>query len=310
MTDSASDADRVRNKRLAKLGTSNSSDSRNDQEQSPERAKPQERAPKKINITKAPTDSSDNPFTQLGLDAAQRRPSQTGQRDGAGSPPVARVGTPSSRPGQLGLSESFEAWEDRTLSNVFRVSLEEHAKDSHGNQLFFLRGLRSELESEESPRLNIGLLDQAVIEVASDPAKHSPLEYLLGCWKRITRLNRSHRPSNTDDPKTAVLKDARRICMSYAMFAVTLPDMFGREAEIPSPLAKHLLLEPESDRGICHDFLTEAVSRFSEDESIKDAIVQAMEQLSAQMATKSMTGDYKPYVTVLRAEWSADLVSY
>ena len=63
------------------------------------------------------------------------------------------------------------------------------------------------------------------------------MEFLLGCWKRITRLNRSNRSNDANDPKIGILKDARRICHSYAMFTVTLPDMFGREIEEPSPLA-------------------------------------------------------------------------
>ncbi|KAI9717694.1 MAG: hypothetical protein M1828_007097 [Chrysothrix sp. TS-e1954] len=300
MADSTSDADRMRNKRLAKLNSSNSSEPRNEDDRPSERSTPPERPAKKINIARAPTDAAAtaNPFSQLGVDSAQRASLQ--QHDGAGSTPTARTPRPSSQSSQRQSNETVETWENKTLSNVFRVSFQENAKDSHGARLYFLRGLRSELSNDPHPLLNIGLLDQAIIEAGSDQGEGSPLDYLLGCWKRITRLNRSYRSTGPEDPRLNVLKDARRICLSYAMFSVTLPDMFGREAETPSPLAKHLLQEPESERGICHDFLTEAVSRFSDDDSIKEAFVQAMEQLSAQMASKNMTSDYKPYIMALR----------
>jgi len=106
------------------------------------------------------------------------------------------------------------------------------------------------------------------------------------------------RSGSTEDPKYDILKEARRLCMSYCIFAITMPDMFGQETTPINPLAKHLLVDPEHDRGICHDFLSEAVSRFSEDDSIRDALVGAVEQLSQELSKKSMNDDYKLYVQV------------
>jgi ubiquitin conjugation factor E4 B len=63
---------------------------------------------------------------------------------------------------------------------------------------------------------------------------------------------------------------------------------------------QHLLADPESDVGICTDFLTEASSRFEEDDSIKEAIVGAAENLSSMLAQKDMLSDYQNYVRALR----------
>ena len=65
-----------------------------------------------------------------------------------------------------------------------------------------------------------------------------------------------------------------------------------------NPLIPHLLLAPDEERGIDHDFLVEAISRFPDDESVKDAIVGAVEDLSRRLARMTMNDDYKPYVAV------------
>ena len=70
--------------------------------------------------------------------------------------------------------------------------------------------------------------------------------------------------------------------------------------EIPemNPLVPHMLVDPEDDRGICHEFFTEAVSRFQEDDMAQKALVGAVEDLSRQLATMTMNENYKPYVLV------------
>ena len=57
-------------------------------------------------------------------------------------------------------------------------------------------------------------------------------------------------------------------------------------------------MDSEDDRGICHDFFIEAVSRFAEDDSIREALVNATEELSRTLSTLSMEDNYKPYLTV------------
>lgn len=70
------------------------------------------------------------------------------------------------------------------------------------------------------------------------------------------------------------------------------------EPPVSNPLTQHLLVDPEDDRGLCHEFLSEAVSRFPEDETVREALVGAIEELSLQLSKMTMNDDYKPYVLV------------
>ena len=72
----------------------------------------------------------------------------------------------------------------------------------------------------------------------------------------------------------------------------------SREPSPSSQLTSHLLVDQEDDRGVCHEFLTEMISRFPEDESAEEAMSTAIEDLSRELANKSMNDDYKPYVLV------------
>ena len=144
-------------------------------------------------------------------------------------------------------------------------------------------------------------LEQAIVEAASNlPSKTTPLDYLLGCWKRLSRFQRQFKKPNPDDQRWQIIQEARRLCLSWCIFAITTPELFGLEPHSSNPLAKHLLIDPEDDRGICHDFLTEAIARFPEDDSVKDALVGAVEEMSQQLARKSMDSDYRTYTGVLR----------
>lgn len=61
----------------------------------------------------------------------------------------------------------------------------------------------------------------------------------------------------------------------------------------------HLLVDdPEDERYVDPDFLTEAVERFSEDDTVRDALVGAVEDLSRKLAVMNMNNDYKPYILV------------
>ena len=231
------------------------------------------------------------------------------KRDRPGSP----VGRSRSRAG-----ESIEEWEDRTLCAVFRVTLDPSVQqDSPGHHLHYVPGVREEIEEQNEPlRLDTASLDQAILEAASGLKETTPLDYLLGCWKRVTRQFRATKAGGVNDPKFIVMKEARRLCMSYCIFAVSMPDMFGyfmksplrsgsyadcvhsREPPITNPLTPHLLVDPEDDRGLCHDFLSEAISRFPDDEMAETALVGAAEDLSRSLAKMSMNDNYKPYVLV------------
>ncbi len=122
----------------------------------------------------------------------------------------------------------MEAWEDKILGGVFRLTLRsENLSDTHGHNLHYVPTVKEDLEEQGEPlRLSTAVLDQAILEAASNLKGTTPLDYLLACWKRVSRQLRGMKTSSSD-PKYTIIKEARRICMSYCMFAVTMPDMFG-----------------------------------------------------------------------------------
>ena len=248
----------------------------------------------KISITsaKAPP-PQENPFSQLGLRGARGEPRTTtplSQSVKRSRPEEDTTGT---------NSESLEAWEDRTLCTIFRVTLDEAKKTDYlGHHLVYLPGVREELkEQKENILLNVSTLEQSIIEAASSQERVPPLDYLLSCWKRVSKQFRTYKAQN-DEAKLGVVKEARTLCMSYCILAVTEPALFGREPSNSNLLTPHLLVDQEDDRGLCHDFLLEITSRFAEDDGAKDVMVGAVEELSAQLAPVSMNGNFKPYVGV------------
>jgi ubiquitin conjugation factor E4 B len=126
-------------------------------------------------------------------------------------------------------AESLEAFEERTLSAVFRITLDEaNTTDTNGLKLRYLPGVRQDLEEQGQPiRVSVGVLDQALLEAASNLKNKRPLTYLMPCWKRVSRLYRGFKKAAGDDAKYEVVKEARRLCLSYCIFSVTMPEMFG-----------------------------------------------------------------------------------
>lgn len=298
--DAMSDADKIRAKRLAKLGgpatpngpsrpPSTAPEAASSSTSSPKPTESQAPRPKP---QPEPTSSS-NPFSQLGVKTDE--------------PPKKRItikpavsNSPAPQPAQKAPELSREAWEDRTLSNIFRITLDEaHTQDAHGHKLYFASGAKSDLEDEGRPvRLSTDLLDSVILEAASSQTQGSALEYLMSCWKRVSKVLKNL--TNKTGPRFDVVKEARRLCFSYCIFAATMPDMFGEEAPAENALADRLLLGPDDERGICYEFLTEASQRIGEDDMIREALVGAMEDVSRRLSTVSMNGDYKPHMLILR----------
>jgi len=99
--------------------------------------------------------------------------------------------------------------------------------DLSGHKLTFLSGVRQELkESGEQIRLSVSSLDSAILEAASKIPHDKPvLDYLLPCWKRTVRALKGLRGYSS--AKCIALKEAKRLCMSNCIFAVTMPELFG-----------------------------------------------------------------------------------
>ncbi|RMZ77527.1 hypothetical protein DV737_g4315, partial [Chaetothyriales sp. CBS 132003] len=212
---------------------------------------------------------------------------------------VNKASRPSTRP-----TESMEQFEDRSLCAAFRLTLDpDKAKDAGGNSLYALPDLRHELEAEgKDVRLSVDVLEQAIIEAARalEPAKTTPHDWLFASWKRINRQSRLLKDRSAGNARWAVLQEARRLCLSWCIFSVTLPDMFGLEYDGTAALADHLLADPDDDDGVDQDFLTEAVARFDQDDSIAAVFVAAVEEHSRRLAAKTMDSDYQRYTAVLR----------
>lgn len=176
---------------------------------------------------------SENPFASLGVQSM----------DGNSAPPVpiapdghakrAReesdlvTASPPRKSTVQPKEETLEAFESRVLSSIFRFTLKEGGHDSTGHKLLFLSNLKQELEEAGEPvRLSVTSLDPAILEAASRvPHNKSILDYLLPCWKRTTRALKGIRGHASG--REAVLKEARRLCMSNIIFAVTMPEYFG-----------------------------------------------------------------------------------
>jgi ubiquitin conjugation factor E4 B len=209
-----------------------------------------------------------------------------------------------------GKEESLEDFSDKTLSHIFRVTVDpQKREDVHGHRLLFLPGLHAELEeSGQGLRLSADVLDLAIQEAARAWPQDKPLfGYLLPCWKRVMRTIKTLR--DKDPEKDAVLKEAKRLCMSNCIFSLTIPEYFGRDSGAQTDtLVPYLLRDIDHDDGICLDFFSEAVARLDDDDSILPLFVEAMRDISNRLSKMSMNDDYKPYVNVsshcLSKPWS------
>ncbi|ROV93028.1 hypothetical protein VPNG_09416 [Cytospora leucostoma] len=256
----------------------------------------------KINITPAQSPAGENPFAKLGVGSTgtnlnKKRPVPDADfnRPSAPTPAPAKRQAP---------PESFEDWSDKTISHIFRVTTDEKRQtDLHGHKLTFLPDLTSELQGQnpDAPlRLSSDNIEAAILEAATAFPHDRPLmDYLLPCWKRVVRARKGLRTSTPE--KEAVLQEAKRLCMSYCIFAITIPDLFSRESNPQhDTLVPYLLRDIDNDNGICLDFLQEAVSRISEDESIIEVLVKAMVEISTQLSKLTMNDDYKSHVNALK----------
>ncbi|KLU81655.1 ubiquitin conjugation factor E4 [Magnaporthiopsis poae ATCC 64411] len=215
------------------------------------------------------------------------------------------------RPPKIQKPESFEDWADRTISHFFRVTLDpDHRADALGHPLTYLPNLASELEESlgrpkdgDRLRLSQDSLDAIILEAATlFPHQKPLLDYLLPCWKRIIRFSKSAAMVRSPAPeKLALVSEAKRLCMSNALFALTVPDLFGREANPKhDSLAPYLLRGLDNESGVCLDFLEEAVKRLDEDESFTDVFVNAMVEISTRLSKMSLADNFRPHVDVLK----------
>jgi ubiquitin conjugation factor E4 B len=226
-------------------------------------------------------------------------------------------------------SESIEEWTDRMLSSIFHITLKpDRKRDSDGSPLLYLSDMGADLQGDDdlqSPLLALDHLDTAIIEAAQQLKDAKPLVWLVGCWSRSSRAL-SLSKAAPEDPKTNVLTEAKRFCMSYANFAITQPELLDPEWSGSSPLAEYLV---GNNRSI--EFLDDVVAAWTteeyarlkgvepsevykrpdkielqrifrdlEDSPMKAAVIAAAEQLSKQASSMNMNTSYKVHVEAFR----------
>lgn len=199
-------------------------------------------------------------------------------------------------------TESVELWEDRVLKSVFRLTFDSsQSKDQNGYELRPLPQLREELESEgQEVRLRVDMLEQAIIEAGASPGKVPAHDWLFPCWKRVQRISKGIKEKTSENKRWEIISEARRTCFNWCILSITTPEVFEAEYEGGKAFADHMLVDPEDDQGVDHDFMTEAMLKWPEDDSISAAFVSAVEELSRRLAAVSMDGDYRPYMAIMR----------
>lgn len=300
MSDNLSDADKIRNKRLAKLGNQSAPSPSGDSSPSSEQPSSTQTTPKPQTQQSPSTLRQQSPTPTQNTSRINIRPASNTNAGSAAQPRAKSQQRTDSR------DSKPEDWENDTLSSLFRITLDSaRTTDQYGNTLYFAKSVAEELEAEGVSRTltvpsdeSSGSLDSCITDAASNQGKKKPLEYLLQCWKRITRLSRQVKAGPPDAKKTHVVNEARRLCMSYSIFAVTIPDMFESEDQSSSFLP-HLLVDLDAETALDFEWLQEAVSRLGDDDELKEKLVEAVEQMSQEVAQKSMNDSYQPYVQAL-----------
>ncbi|CAE6469063.1 ubiquitin conjugation factor E4 B [Rhizoctonia solani] len=148
---------------------------------------------------------------------------------------------------------NFPRWESDTISKVFNVTLDREEAEKSGWSITWLRGVQQELLEEDPGRpqpiqLEADLADRLLIDrlsldprsptedpelltvLVSLPPLETSLGYLVGCWKRIQaiRIQLSRRPPPLADLQraTEILDKLRELVVSYAGLTLQDPAMF------------------------------------------------------------------------------------
>lgn len=181
----------------------------------------------KINISSAPATTPQSTGS-----ANSSRPGITNDTDSRTKRRASDIDGPSAsappRKQPVAVQETIEDYADRVLSAIFRFTVDPNRiADAYGHRLHFLPNLSQELTDEGLPlKLPADRLDEAIMEAATAVPHQRPVfEYLLPCWKRLVKTLKAFRGPAPD--KEALLKEARRLCFSNCIFALTVPELFG-----------------------------------------------------------------------------------
>ncbi|KAG8684545.1 hypothetical protein FRC09_015315, partial [Ceratobasidium sp. 395] len=166
--------------------------------------------------------------------------------------PAPRASAPKPAP-QQPVPLNLPEWESDTISKVFNVTLDREQAEKSGWSVTWLKNAYEEVlvENPSIPqpiKLNADIADRLLIErlgldprnptedpehltvLVSLPPLQTSLAYLVGCWKRIhltrTQLSRKPPPLSDLQHTTAVLTRLQDLVISYAGFTLQDPTMF------------------------------------------------------------------------------------
>ena len=109
-------------------------------------------------------------------------------------------------------------------------------------------------------------MEPAILGRTALDDNQTPFHYLLGAWKRAAEMSRNIRPDRDKqaNAKIEILKEIRRLCVSYAGLSIMMPDMFA-EAPRETDLCSYLLQDIYTEVKLPEDFLHELAKRFYDD---------------------------------------------
>jgi len=181
----------------------------------------------------------------------------------------------------------FVDWEDECLQNIFEVSLGPSTGRTH------LANLSQELATNgDKLPLSLSILDQAIIARVNQVREDVPFDYLVASWGRASRIARTLR-SPTDPDKRRVITEAKRLCVSYAEFCVSMPDIFENDK---APIMLYQKLEDASQDDLPIAFIEEWVGKCAEEETLMDVFGPALSRMAWRLNVFKMG---EPYTTLL-----------
>lgn len=288
-------AEQMRQKRLAMLNKTNAeTSSSTSQSQSQTQSQPSSSTTTQLPKPKQPDENKPPAEKGTKNKSGHMEMMQGGSEPTASAPPAKKINA---------REEPIEDWSDRILGEMFRITLEENSiADPRGSQMLMLPQLRDDLKSSGEPiKLTAQNIDSAILEAATSIPHSKPLlgTYLFPCFKRVMKtISGLRRPT---PERQAVLDEAKRLCMSNCIFALTMPELFGREdIHNRETLVPYLLRSHDSEDGVCLDFFNEAVGRVKEEPETLAIFTDAMVELTSKLTGMNMDDDFKPYVNCLR----------
>ncbi|TIC23758.1 hypothetical protein E3Q12_01831 [Wallemia mellicola] len=321
MSENISDADRIRQRRLERLGTPAGSPA----------PQPEEREIPKT------TERKPQPVPAPARISAQQKP-QPQPQPSTSSPKL------SSQPAQFDITE----WESRAIESTLKVTIDLNTADATSWTVSYLKPLLNELEEEQpthkalqAKKLTPDLIDQALIArlnldpnammddgemltvIASLPSNQTTFEYLVGAWRRArgqaVQLNKIDYSPADKQRGMSVINKLKELLLSYIGLTLQDPTMFVQTSDKPSGAIEFLQIlipdeasadpygdkkstrdiSPELQNVPVSDLLADIVKRFDGD-GLEDVITPIIELTAGQAKGLDLTGmQWRSIITAL-----------